>query len=49
MKEVKPLVPILIVSAAAEAPGGLEFADGFISKGEGPDGLLAAIADLLNG
>jgi CheY-like chemotaxis protein len=48
MKEVKPQVPILIVSAAAEAPDGLEFADGFLSKGEGPDGLLAAISDLLH-
>lgn len=48
MKEVKPQVPILIVSAAAEEPDGLEFADGFLSKGEGPDGLLAAISDLLH-
>lgn len=48
MKEVKPQVPILIVSAAAEEPSGLEFADGFLSKGEGPDSLLAAIADLLH-
>ena len=48
MKECKPNVPILIVSAAAEQPTGLEFADGFISKGEGPDALLDAIAQLLN-
>lgn len=47
MKEVKPTVPILIVSAAAEPPAGLEFADGFLSKGEGPDVLLNAIGDLL--
>lgn len=47
MKEFKPEVPILIVSAAAEAPAGLEFADGFLSKGEGPDALLDAIAGLL--
>ena len=37
MKEMKPQVPILIVSAASEEPPGLEFADGFLSKGEGPD------------
>jgi len=47
MKEVKPEVPILIVSAAAEKPSGLEFADGFVPKGEGPDVLLGAIAVLL--
>jgi CheY-like chemotaxis protein len=47
MKELKPKVPILIVSAAGEPPSGLEFCDGFLSKGEGPDALLDAIADLL--
>ncbi len=48
MKDIKPEVPILIVSAAAEAPKGLEFADGFLSKGEGPDALLDSIARLLH-
>ena len=48
MKQVKPQVPILIVSAAAEPPPGLEFADGFLSKGEGPDALLECIANLLH-
>lgn len=47
MKDFKPQVPILIVSAAAEEPAGLEFVDGFLSKGEGPDALLDAIASLL--
>ena len=47
MKELRPEVPILIVSAAAEPPSGLEFSDGFLSKGEGPDALLDAIARLL--
>lgn len=47
MKGFKPQVPILIVSAAAEEPAGLEFVDGFLSKGEGPDALLEAIAGLL--
>jgi two-component system alkaline phosphatase synthesis response regulator PhoP len=47
MKQWKPQVPILIVSAAAEQPTGLEFADGFLSKGEGPEALLETIARLL--
>jgi CheY-like chemotaxis protein len=47
MKEYKPEVPILIVSAASEEPAGLEFVDGFLSKGEGPDSLLESIASLL--
>jgi len=47
MKQLKPEVPILIVSAAAEAPSGLDYVDGFLSKGEGPDALLETIARLL--
>jgi len=47
MKQIKPQVPILIVSAAAEKPAGLEFADGFLSKGEGPDALLDSVAGFL--
>jgi len=47
MKELKPEVPILIVSAASEPPSNLGFSDGFLSKGEGPDALLDAIARLL--
>jgi CheY-like chemotaxis protein len=49
MKEFKPEVPILIVSASAEKPSGLEFADGFLPKGEPPDVLLDTIARLLKG
>lgn len=48
MKNLKPEVPILIVSAAAEPPDALQFADKFLSKGEGPDALLHAIAGLLH-
>lgn len=48
MKAIKPEVPILIVSAASEAPKGMEFADGFLSKGDGPDALLDSIAKLLH-
>ncbi len=47
MKELKPKVPILIFSASFETPDGLEFADGFLSKGEAADVLLDTIAHLL--
>jgi hypothetical protein len=47
MNELKPQVPILILSATAETPGGLEFTDGFLSKGEAPNVLLETIARLL--
>jgi CheY-like chemotaxis protein len=47
MKELKPEVPILIMSAAIDKPEGLEFADGFLAKGESPDVLLDTIAQLL--
>jgi CheY-like chemotaxis protein len=48
MKEVRPLVPILLVSAAAELPPGLQFVDGFVPKGETPDTLLKTISQLLH-
>ena len=48
MKQINPEVPILIVSAAAEEPIGLEFADGFLSKGESPTVLLEIISRLLH-
>jgi CheY-like chemotaxis protein len=47
MKDLKPEVPILIVSAAIEKPDGLEFADGFLAKGEETSVLLDTIAGLL--
>lgn len=47
MKGLKPHVPILILSAAAEKPPGLEFTDGFLAKGEPPQLVLDAIARLL--
>jgi CheY-like chemotaxis protein len=47
MKELKPEVPILILSAAAEQLDGLEFADGFLAKGEPPEVVLDTIAHLL--
>ena len=47
MKALKSEVPILIISAAMEKPDGLEFVDGFLSKGEAPEVLLDTIAHLL--
>ncbi len=47
MKELKPEVPILIISGAFDRPLGLEFADGFLTKCQPPDVLLNTIARLL--
>jgi CheY-like chemotaxis protein len=47
MKAIKPHVPILIVSASADTPEGIEFADGFLPKGESPEVLLETIVRLL--
>lgn len=47
MKTIKPNVPILIVSAAADTPEGIEYADEFLSKGDAPEVLLGTIARLL--
>lgn len=47
MKQLKPEVPILIFSGAAEEPDGLEFADAFAAKGEPPEVVLNIIARLL--
>jgi CheY-like chemotaxis protein len=47
MKELKPHVPILIVSGSAEEPASLQYANGFVSKGEPPSVLLDAMARLL--
>ena len=49
MKELKPEIPILIVSAAAERPAGLEFVDEFLSKGDSTQLFLDTIAHLLAG
>ena len=46
MKTLKPGIPILIASGSSE-PLNLEFADGFVSKGEPPATLLATVAKLL--
>lgn len=47
MKQIKPEIPVLILSGVTELPEGMEFADFFLSKSEPPPVLLATIADLL--
>lgn len=47
MKQLKPGVPILILSAAVEKADDLESADAFVAKGEPPQLVLDTIAHLL--
>ena len=47
MKQLKPEVPILIVSAGADEPEGIEFADGFLAKCEPAEVLIATLARML--
>jgi DNA-binding response OmpR family regulator len=47
MKRLKPRVPILIVSAAAEELEGLEFADGFFPKAGATEELIKTVAAVL--
>lgn len=47
MKRLKPEVPFLIVSGDVDEPAGLEFADGFMSKGEPTELFLQTIAQLV--
>ncbi len=47
MKQIRPDIPILILSGFTEAPEGMEFADFFLSKLEGPPVLLATVENLL--
>lgn len=47
MKQIKPDIPILILSGLTEPPEGMEFADCFLSKLEPPPVLLATVANLL--
>lgn len=49
MKELKPQVPILIVSGVDAPPSGLEFVDGFLPKAEATHVLLDTMARLLEG
>ncbi len=47
MKQIRPHVPILILSGLIDVPEGMEFADRFLSKLEAPPVLLATVAELL--
>src|SRR5215470_15390937 len=48
MKQMKPSVPILLLSAYVDLPGEtLALVDKYLTKGEGPQVMLKAIADLL--
>ncbi len=47
MKQLKPGVPNLILSAAVEKADDLESADAFVAKGEPPQLVLDTIAHLL--
>src|SRR5581483_4749005 len=49
MKAKKPYVPILILSGTTDLPQGLENADAFISKTDGPRQLLAKVREMLAG
>jgi hypothetical protein len=48
MKRLKPSVPILLFSAYVDLPHEtLALVDSYLTKGEGPVAMLAAIAELL--
>jgi CheY-like chemotaxis protein len=47
MKLAQPRLPILLLSGVADAPAGTENTDKFLSKSEGPEKLLAVVAELL--
>src|SRR5690348_3879757 len=46
MKRIKPAVPIILLSGTTDIPRGAEHVDIFISKTDGPDRLLQALANL---
>jgi CheY-like chemotaxis protein len=47
LKELKPHVPVLLLTGAAEIPVEAVYADVFMSKLEGPERLLDVTAELL--
>jgi len=47
MKQLKPAVPIVLLSGTRSFPEQLEHADAFLSKTEGPEELLGIIGKLL--
>jgi CheY-like chemotaxis protein len=49
MKHLKPLVPILLLSAYVDLPREtLALVDSYLTKGEGPVAMLKAISELFN-
>src|SRR5215475_10458362 len=49
MKQLRPLVPILLLSAYVDLPNEtLAFVDRYLTKGEGALAMLGAIAELLS-
>jgi len=48
MKLVKPHVPILLLSGVVDSPAGIEHVDKFVTKAEGPETLLQALADVVS-
>jgi PAS domain S-box-containing protein len=46
MKRLRPFVPIIVLSGTTDTPEGIEIADAFLSKAEGPQCLLAKVHEL---
>ena len=46
MKRLKPYVPIIMFSGTTDTPEGIETADAFMSKAEGPELLFAKLYEL---
>lgn len=47
LRTTRPALPIVIVSGVNEIPEDASFADGFVSKVEGPEALFRCIAEVL--
>ena len=47
MKRLRPFVPIIVLSGATDTPEGIEIADAFLSKAEGPERLLAKVHEFV--
>jgi two-component system CheB/CheR fusion protein len=48
IRRLNPGIPILLLSGTSDIPEGLENADAFLSKTEGPKRMLEQVAELLN-
>ena len=47
MKRLSPFVPIIVLSGATDTPEGIEIADAFLSKAEGPERLLTKVHEFV--